>query len=496
MHLSLKLTVAIGTLQCLFILGYAQTRSVTVEEGYGSGRYAAGDTIHIYAREEKPVEAFDHWSGDTMWLENPGEWHSKVLVPNKDIHVKANFIKVPSGAQLQFERLQGDDTLKPVLYYFPTDANATKALVWIFHGTGGNYLTIPDQVDGYLLIKRLIANGYAVAVSECDEATFKTDFSGDGNIRWNYAAIKDSNPDMTNHFLFMDYFTARAWMRPGLPVFGLGFSAGGSFSLANGPLMNFKKAASFCGVGTKRVGEFSLMPSFWTMGVNDNHPDVGREGNDTARMNYEKLLARGVCAEFNMFRPSPFYPEFFRRIPGIDSSRSSDIYNEMKFAGAIDNENYMKLFPDQLKEKVIANPALYPALTSLNLEQVDELDKQMIIMNAGHTVHSHYTGKVIKFFEEDCGGLGTADLDLKQEQTIRVYPNPSNDQLNLISPLMEGKDVQIQIYTLQGILVFQRSISEFPLKVSLSIHELQHGPYQVMLRDHSGNQQHVIIVKD
>lgn len=483
-------------LYILFFTINAEAQTVTVEMGYGSGVFTAGDTIHIYAKEENLTEAFDHWSGDTLWLEDPSEWHSKVVVPNRDIQLKANYIQIPKDAQLQFERLQGYDTIKPVLYYFPSDPKKTKALVWLFHGTGGNFQTLPSQVDGYLNIKRLIANGYAVAISECDEATYRNDFSGDGNIRWNYNLINGTNPDMLNHIMFMEYFKAKGWMRPGLPVFGWGFSAGGVFALTNGPLMKFNKGVSFCGIGGKAVGDLSTMPSMWSLGSNDNHPDVGKEGNDTARINYEKMTDRGVCAFLYTLTPSPFYPEYFRRIKGIDSTLSVGIYNEMKFAGAINNKNMMALFPDELKIKVLANPAQYPSISSLNTDQIEELEKMMIIMNAGHIFHSHYTGKVIQFFEEECDGLSTENSDLKNQQDPLLFPNPCYDHLTLTSSEMAGKEVCLRIYSIQGNIDIEKHFSSFPKTLLMDIYELHSGYKIISLQDNLGYVQKGSFIKN
>jgi len=122
---------------CLPVYLFSQQFQLKVINGYGGGSFFAGDTIDIWAREEKLTETFKTWSGDTIYLGDPGEWHTRLLMPAKNITVTANFINLPAGAKLTFERMKGRDTLKPVQYYFPAKGNKMKALVWIFHGSGG-----------------------------------------------------------------------------------------------------------------------------------------------------------------------------------------------------------------------------------------------------------------------------------------------------------------------------------------------------------------------
>lgn len=87
-----------------------------------------------------------------------------------------------------------------------------------------------------------------------------------------------------------------------------------------------------------------------------------------------RLLNRGICAAFNMFYPWPCYPEYFRRIPGIDSTKSNNIFTELKTMNAISPKNYGRLGPDQIVLLVKQQPAKYPALISLSPEQLEDLD--------------------------------------------------------------------------------------------------------------------------
>jgi len=429
-----------------------QQYSIKVNGGYGSGLFNAGDTIHIWAREEKLTETFQNWSGDTSWMINPEEWHAIGIMPPRNVTVTAEFQDLPSGAKLTFERMQGRDTLKPVQYYFPPKGPTAKALVWIFHGTGGSFHSITDQIEGTSIVKKLVANGYAVAISESEESTYRRDFDGDGNLRWRYVASAD-NVDMQNIQQFRDTFVARGYIDPLLPNMGLGFSAGGAFALINGWFMKFARGVSYCAPGSVGIADKSDMPSQWFMGFNDNHPDVGKAGNDTARIISAALDQRGVCSQFNLFPPSPCYPEYFRRISGIDPVLSAQIFNELMTMGAFTSRNFLKLYPDQIKGIVLTSPSKYPALSSLTAAQIIHLDDQLIVLIAGHHVQSHFNGRMLRFLDEACGEITTPYSDLRSPLGFELWPNPASHRLFIRLVGVQDQKISVQLTGLDGKLI-------------------------------------------
>lgn len=429
-----------------------QQYTLTVNGGYGDGIFRAGDTIHIWAREEKLTETFLSWSGDTAWLKNPEEWHTVGIMPSRNVSVTAGFRNLPTGAKLTFEKMQGRDTLKPVQYYFPPKGSAIKALVWVFHGTGGSFHSITDQIEGMSIVKKLIAHDYAVAISESEESTYKRDFDGDGNIRWRYTASAD-NVDMQNIQQIRDSFIARGYIDPSLPNMGIGFSAGGAFVLINGWLMKFTCGVSYCAPGALGIADKSDMPSQWFMGLNDNHPDVGKEGNDTAKIIYTGLIQRGICGQFNLFLPSPCYPEYFLRIPGIDSARSKNIFNELMSMGAFTARNLMKLYPDQIKGIVHSNPSKYPALASLTNDQIIHMDDQLIVLIAGHHVQSHFNGRMLRFLDEACGNIATPYSDIRTSFGFDLWPNPASHRFYIRLGGVPDQKMSVRLIGLNGKLI-------------------------------------------
>ncbi len=468
----------------------AQTFTLTVNNGYGSGNFKAGDTIHIYSREEKITEVFDYWSGDTTQIADPEDWHTQFLMPSKNSTVTAHLQNLPPYANLQFEKIKTKFANKPVYYYFPPKGQKVKALVWLFHGSGGSVNSFIGQLEGQTIIKALIANDYAMAVSECDERTLNTDFNSDGNIRWDYTLRPDSTSrDMQNLTTMVDTFIQRGYMNASLPMMSIGFSAGGAFSLLNGFVLNFTRGIDFCSQGTFAAAENSTMPSQFFMSFDDNHPDVGKPGNDTAYQNYTKFLSRGVCARFNMWYKSPLYPQFFKRINGIDSTHSAKIFNDLKSMNALNTGNVPIFNPDKIKALFIANPSKYTGLATLDSIQAAELEDQLLVMLAFHHYHSHYNGKLIRFLNEACGSLSTPVSEIKTVNHFKIYPNPAQQTLTLKLPEERPQNYQLDAFDLAGRRSFSFSIKESSGSITLNLPAgLSSGIYFLLMHDEKNNQ--------
>jgi len=351
----------------------------------------------------------------------------------------------------------------------------------------GSVNEFTGQVEGVSIIKALMANDYAVAISECDESTFHKDFNNDGNTRWEYPIVNNTNRDMQNHMQFRVTFIARGYMDAALPQMGVGFSAGGSFALSNGWVMKFIKGISFCAPGLNLIADHSTMPSQWFMSLNDDHPDVGKLGNDTALINFNKFQSRGICARFNMFLPSPCFPEFFKRIPGVDSVQSSAIFNEFKSMTALNSQNYFRLSPAQIKLILLSNPVKYPAILSLRPDQLQELEEQINVLLALHHPHSHFNGKMIRFLDADCGSLTTPQVDIKTHLPFKLFPNPARDRVFIDLPPQIGKNLETRIYDVSGKSKYQLRLSNIQGEMyQLDLKGLSPGSYLVTLSGDGG----------
>src|SRR5438046_3384086 len=60
--------------------------TVTVVNGYGSGKYKTGDTVHIFSSAYADNQLFDTWNNtDQSLLNAPQEWHTWFIAPARNI---------------------------------------------------------------------------------------------------------------------------------------------------------------------------------------------------------------------------------------------------------------------------------------------------------------------------------------------------------------------------------------------------------------------------
>ena len=64
--------------------------TANILNGYGSGSYKPGDSVHIWSRSCNTNETFSNWSNDSALLKSRNEWHSWFIMPAKNINLTAN----------------------------------------------------------------------------------------------------------------------------------------------------------------------------------------------------------------------------------------------------------------------------------------------------------------------------------------------------------------------------------------------------------------------
>ena len=73
---------------------FGQSYNLDVINGYGSGTYAAGDTVDIWSVAFYDRDYFERWTGDTTMLNDPLDWHTRLVMPSHDVLVKAMISKL------------------------------------------------------------------------------------------------------------------------------------------------------------------------------------------------------------------------------------------------------------------------------------------------------------------------------------------------------------------------------------------------------------------
>jgi hypothetical protein len=373
--------------------------TVVVNNGYGSGKYKTGDTVHIFSRAYADNQIFGKWSGDISVLNSPDEWHTWFIMPGKNITVTGSLENAPVFT-LHYEQIKGRDRLKPVYYYFPQNV---KGVVYLLHGTGGNAANIAGTYEWNEMIKDLVNDHFGIIITEAEESTTQTDINGDGKIRW--ALLPNdttTNVDYANIRIITDTFYNRGAINRSLPRYSIGMSDGGFFSATLSYIYNFKAGVQYCSQGPANIIPITTIPIQFCMARFDNNPSVGAEGNAEAFSNFQSLNARGICSKYLVNERSPLYPERFARTGEISTELSTSLFNELKSNGFIDNKNYFIGYSDALTAAVQSNPSNFPEIKSLSLSQLQAMLAQINMAVADHHIYSDYNRATVKFLNTQC----------------------------------------------------------------------------------------------
>lgn len=379
--------------------GTTDSATVTVVNGYGSGKYKVGDTVNIWSQAIPANMVFDTWSGYSELLQDVGEWHNSFVMPAQDVSVTASQ-KSLTPFTLTYEKIRGVNILKNVYYYFPA---GHIGIAYLLHGTGGSAQTLVNQFEWTQTINDLVSAGYAIVVTEAEEVSLNQDLNGDGYIRWDIAPLDTStNVDYGNFRVLTDTFYARGYTAPSIPRYSIGMSDGGAFSAALSYLYKYAAGVSYCAPTNTQVTGSSTTPFQFCMAKYDNNAEVGSTGDATAQSNSSALTTRGICSKFYLHDHSPVYPQRFARRSDISLTLSASLYNELATNHWLDSKNYLTAASDTISARITANPSAYPFAKSLTTAQFEFYTDQLDCMYAAHMYFSDWDKMTISFLQEPC----------------------------------------------------------------------------------------------
>ena len=374
--------------------------TVTVNNGYGSDKYKAGDTVHIFSIAYSSDQLFNSLSSaDIALLNGKDEWHTWFIMPARNVNFTGSLKNITSVI-LTFEQIRGRDILKPVYYYFPA---GHKGFVYLLHGTGGSAQHFVNSYENQQLIKDLITDNFAVIVTEAEEITLNTDLNGDGKLRWNPAPWDSvTNVDFANLRIITDTFYNRGVTSRNKFRYSAGMSNGGNFSAYLYYMYNYKAGISYCAPAGNLLEQTLNIPFQFCMARFDNNENVGPKGNANALANSQILTGRGIFSKFFMQEHSPLYPERFAIKGDITLSKSAAIFNELKTKRFLDSKKYFIGFSVALITAYQANPTSFPELNSLNVLQKLIVIEQIDLAVADHQMYSDYNRASLKFLNTQC----------------------------------------------------------------------------------------------
>lgn len=373
---------------------------VTVANGYGSGKYKTGDTVHLFSAAYSSTQLFDTWSSsDASLLNGKDEWHTWFIMPARNVSFSGS-VKNSVAFTLNFEQIKGRDRLKPVYYYFPA---GHKGFVFLLHGTGGSAQQFTSSYESQLLIRDLVNDNFGVVVTESEESTTGVDANGDGNIRWNpvpYDSV--TNADFANIKAITDTFYTRGITGRNKFRYSLGMSNGGFFSGTLSMMYSYKAGISYCAPTGSIVAQSTTVPFQFCMARFDNNDNVGPQGNADALSNSQSISSRGICSKYFITEHSPLYPERFARRGDITLAQSAAVFNELKAKGYLNGKNYFIGFSGTLTTAFQANPSAFPAINALNLFQRAFVIQQIDLAVADHQLYSDYNRASLRFLNSQC----------------------------------------------------------------------------------------------
>jgi len=468
-----KLLLLIAGFAILSFTGVnAQFFNLTVIDGYGSGSYEAGDTVHIWSEAYDNTKTFSTWSGDIQYLESPKEWHTTLIMPNQNVSVTAVTSNMPAYTINQ-EQIMGAANLKNVYSYFPTNLNG---VIYLFHGTGGNASNWINTLEYRSFINAAIAVDFGIIVTEAEEITLNTDLNGDGKLRWQAFPIDTVNGiDYLNIKALTDTFVNRGDLSYSIPRFSVGMSNGGSFSAAISYAFNYQAGISYCASSVQAIFGVRNNPFAFRMAKYDDNAEVGPQGNYEAWQNDSILGSRGVCHDYEIHGRQPIYPQRFARIPGISTTVSQSIFNNLSTNNQLDSDNYA-LHSDTIKNHILLNPSLYPAIISLSPSLQVEALNQIAASNAEHKFYSDYNFETLDFIINRCSVTGNLNEISSEQNDLIIYPNPADEQIRFDLP--EG-DYSLRIFNSIGQRVFD--LDGVNNLTTVDVREFRNGIYTIQV---------------
>ncbi len=358
---------------------FAQTASVTVDQGYLSRNLTPGATAHVWAQQNTATRLFSGWAGDTQYLMDSAAPYTTFTVPNSKVALRATYRSVPSWTY----KTENFSNI-PVTYYVP--ANPV-ALVFLFHGTGGTGLGQFTGSEFGSLTRDLVGAGFAVAAFDC---------LNQQTGQWDTATTGPTNPDVQRVNSILAAMRAKGIVPQELPLLAFGHSNGGQFSHFSSLTIPWRAVYISCVQGSQGASTTYTGPVAWWMGKNDDHPQVGPAGVQSAIARFDLIANRGVLARHWITDKMPLFPERLARSAFLTMADSIEVYNIFKSKGWLDANDFILRNPNTDFPNVDYWRSSMPA--RLTAGQLVAVQGQLEGTNAGHEFQNFTPHVIIDHF--------------------------------------------------------------------------------------------------
>jgi hypothetical protein len=402
---------------------------LTVVNGYGSGDFHAGDTVHVFADVEPADSVFAGWGASikAIRFDDGREWHTTFIMLGTDITVYAGFQAAQQGS-FTSESIRGRDVMKPVWRAIPLHP---RGIIIACHGTNGSGSAWFVNPEGIQFTRDAVANGFGIVATDAEEVTVG-DLNGDGKKRWMNNTAPD-NVDVANIRAILDTLRNRDLFDASTPLFVMGMSAGGSFAPTLGIQIGARATATYCAEGLPGIMAATTVPEIWNNAKWDDNDEVD---NATAYQHYQLLSARGIPAEFHFHDRSPLYAERFLRVNGISIEQATDLYADIADNNLLDGAGFLRMTTsDTLLARIQQSPKLFPAILSLTTAQQRDVLDQIRSTLANHQFFSDHNYTTLRFFERFLEPTALDPAAPPSASRIDVFPNPAISMFTIKSEM-------------------------------------------------------------
>ncbi|WP_310394645.1 T9SS type A sorting domain-containing protein [Hymenobacter sp.] len=405
---------------------YGQQYQLTVGDGDGSGAYAAGDTAFVLANPTPAGFVFDYWQ-TTAALRDTFAVPTRLAMPAQPVTLSPVYRAAPAWTPVFEVRPNGSN----LYYHFPAPAARLKGIISFHHGATGNASGWVSKLENRTFLNYAVAHGYAVFATESvDRLTNPA-----AGKQWSNGSTVATNPDVQNIQAILASFQARGFTTASTRVFGVGFSQGSGFTSIVSALLNFRANSLGATPGLTAAINVTSSPTYWMASRNDTLED--RQRLQKCLSNYQLLQSRGIPVRLKIHEPFPVTPNRFRRIAGVDSATSADIFNRLRTGGFLDARNFLNFNPRAASPWRAAMPAAYAPF-------LDDVDDQLYICFTEHKFHSDQEYDVIRFFDRFAAPVVTAATPAASvAPALRAYPNPTLGWVTLANDQREPQAVEV-----------------------------------------------------
>lgn len=458
----------------LCIICQAQTFSLSVIGGHGSGSYSEGDTIYIWANPDFNEDVFDKWQGSaTTYMLEQNEWLTRIVVPTgsniSSLSATANFNDLSTSVTTVNDIItlpgknNGAMVQASVDVYYRVPQNPV-GIIFCFHGTGGSGTGFETDFEKNAFFKAGANRNYIMVATDANEKTFG-DQNNNGTMRWeiNDPATDDhtNNIDIKLIKALQDTMINRLSLTSDFPTFAMGTSNGANFADLCAAALGFNASGHMTGNGLPDVYAVrsDSRPVIFVQSINDQNSSAS---STVPVDNHNALLNRGISSEFYWHKKTPVYEYRFVRIEdqSVSPKNSDSIYQRMlSTAGLLDSNNKL----------LIADNSGLPAslFTGLGLssDAINNCENQIKIINADHKFHSHYNNRIIDFFDMHLSSSTSSVYEAKSTESVIIYPNPT---YSIVFISNYNKNTDYSLYTPMGQLLKSNinspdlDLSEYP----------------------------------